>query len=147
MKLSSMRCSLKESYYYSYCNHFAKNDRCLWQFYLNENNLNLNKNRNMKQSNTLKVRRRNKVFAMIASFLFLMTQSTYVQAIVRISDIADIHYSLNIFVPIIAAFIFLCLTICRIFRIIAKSTFMRWTLSIVIAGSAFFVSSVIFKVI
>ncbi|MCZ2203607.1 TrbC/VirB2 family protein [Bartonella sp. A5(2022)] len=100
-----------------------------------------------KQSNTLQIRIRNKITAaFVAIIMLLMTQTAYAQTISYIRDVIEIQYALNIIVPIVAAFILLCLTIGCLFRIIAKSTFVRWAISVVIAGSAFFVSNVLFSV-
>ncbi|MCZ2328770.1 TrbC/VirB2 family protein [Bartonella sp. F02] len=79
--------------------------------------------------------------------LFLIIQPVYAEPASGIRDILrDIQAGLDTIVPIIAGIILLCLLIGYLFRLIKKSTFIRWAISIIIAGLAYYITNLLFHI-
>ncbi|WP_455477903.1 conjugal transfer protein [Bartonella sp. B10] len=102
----------------------------------------------MKQSSALQARADSKIgTAFATAIIFLVTQSVYAQTKTKDMDILIcMQYGLSTIVPLAAAVIFVFLLIIYIFRLIAKATFARWALSIIIAGVAFYISHILFHI-
>ncbi|WP_332065813.1 conjugal transfer protein [Bartonella sp. CB189] len=109
--------------------------------------------KNMKYLDTflVKVNRQASVIFM-ATIMFLTTQSanvhaeTIVQAAVDADTLTNLYYGLSLLVPLIAAILFLFLLIIYVLRIIARTTFVRWSFSVLIAGAAFYISNILFHI-
>ncbi|WP_375615763.1 conjugal transfer protein [Bartonella sp. AP58NXGY] len=102
----------------------------------------------MKQSNILQAKTCNNIsIIVIALIVFLITQSAYAQTETRSLDVfIGVQYGLSMVIPIAAAIILLFLLLVYILRIIARSTFIRWAFSVIIAGAAFYISHILFNI-
>ncbi|WP_330168316.1 conjugal transfer protein [Bartonella grahamii] len=99
----------------------------------------------MKQLNTLQSKICKISAIVITSVMLLITQSAYAQMETKSLDVfIGMQYGLSIIIPAVAAIILLLLLLIYIFRIIAKATFMRWAVSVIIAGAAFYISHILF---
>ncbi|UNF43720.1 VirB2 family type IV secretion system major pilin TrwL [Bartonella krasnovii] len=103
----------------------------------------------MKQLNILHTTARNKIAAFSAAMtVFFIThpvcaQPTYLK---HAKDALDkLQTDLKIIIPIAAAIILLCLAIGYAGRYIEKDTFIRWSVGVVIAGSAAQLASLLFS--
>ncbi|UNF29000.1 VirB2 family type IV secretion system major pilin TrwL [Bartonella krasnovii] len=95
----------------------------------------------MKQSNILRTTARNKIAAFSAALtVFFTTHPGYAQAAAKLSNaetaLKGLQDDLKIIIPVAAAVILLCLAIGYAGRYISKDTFIRWSIGVVIAGSA-----------
>ncbi|WP_455476954.1 conjugal transfer protein [Bartonella sp. B41] len=97
----------------------------------------------MKLFYILQMKANNKMGAAFAAMIvFLVAKPAYAQEVIKnINALIGIHYMLSTVIPIISAIIFLFLLIIYILRLIAKDTFKRWALSIIIAAAAFYISN------
>ncbi|ETS16858.1 hypothetical protein Q648_01018 [Bartonella quintana JK 12] len=109
------------------------------------------KMKNMKELNTFQAKTENKnnkistVFATL--IIFLAAQSACAQTASKNIDVfIGVQYGLTLIIPIAAAIIFLFLLLIYVFRIISRVTFVRWTFSVIIAGAAFYISSILFHI-
>lgn len=99
----------------------------------------------MKQLNTLQSKICKISAIVITSVMLLITQSAYAQMETKSLDVfIGMQYGLSIIIPAVAAIILLLLLLIYIFRIIAKATFMRWAVSVIIAGATFYISHILF---
>ncbi|WP_208440082.1 VirB2 family type IV secretion system major pilin TrwL [Bartonella raoultii] len=105
----------------------------------------------MKQSNILRTTARNKIAAFSAVLtVFFMNSSAYAQAqAVTLKKgeaaLTALEKDLNVIIPIAAAVILLCLAIGYAGRYIGKDTFVRWSVGVVVAGSATQLVNLLFK--
>nr|WP_275450202.1 VirB2 family type IV secretion system major pilin TrwL [Bartonella australis] len=86
------------------------------------------------------------IFTAVAAFL--VTQSVYAahQGLTKTKTVLTTMQSeLNVIVPIAAAVILVCLAIGYAGRFIEKSTFVRWAIGVIIAGSAVQIANALFK--
>ncbi|WP_375608585.1 MULTISPECIES: conjugal transfer protein [unclassified Bartonella] len=102
----------------------------------------------MKQSNILQAKTCNNIsIIVIVLIVCLITQSAYAQTETKSLDIfIGMQYGLSMVIPIAAAIILLFLLLIYILRIIARSTFIRWAFSVIIAGAAFYISHILFNI-
>ncbi|MBB5074252.1 glucan phosphoethanolaminetransferase (alkaline phosphatase superfamily) [Bartonella callosciuri] len=102
----------------------------------------------MKPFNILQTKVSSKVRTIFAALTaFLEIQSAYAQEKTNSVDIlVSMQYGLSMLVPIACAIILLFLLILWVFRIIARATFARWAFSVIIAGAAFYISSILFHI-
>ncbi|QEE08209.1 TrwL5 protein [Bartonella kosoyi] len=81
--------------------------------------------------------------------VFFMTHPVYAQAATYLKHgkgaLDKLQTDLNIIIPIAAAVILLCLAIGYAGRYIGKDTFVRWSVGVVIAGSAAQLANLLFK--
>ncbi|WP_175869106.1 VirB2 family type IV secretion system major pilin TrwL [Bartonella gabonensis] len=103
----------------------------------------------MKQLN-IHTTTRNKIAAFSAALTaFFMTHPVYAQAATYLKHGKDaldkLQTDLKIIVPIAAAIILLCLAIGYAGRYIGKDTFVRWSVGVVIAGSAAELVKILFQ--
>ncbi|OLL55921.1 VirB2 family type IV secretion system major pilin TrwL [Bartonella henselae] len=105
----------------------------------------------MKQSNIFQSKISNKVLAVIAATsIFFMAHPVCAQAqqrgLTNAKKVLDeFKKQLDIIIPIAAAIILLCLAIGYAGRYIEKDTFVRWSVGIIIAGSAVELANMLFK--
>ncbi|WP_019221074.1 VirB2 family type IV secretion system major pilin TrwL [Bartonella senegalensis] len=105
----------------------------------------------MKPSNIFQSKINNKVLAAIAAIsVFFMAYPVRAQA--QQGGLANAEKALkglkgdlDVIIPIAAAVILLCLAIGYAGRYIEKDTFVRWSVGVIIAGSAFELASMLFK--
>ncbi|UNF46907.1 VirB2 family type IV secretion system major pilin TrwL [Bartonella krasnovii] len=95
----------------------------------------------MKQLNILRTTARNKIAAFSAAMIaFFMTHPVYAQDPKYLKHskkaLDGFQTDLNVIIPIAAAVILLCLAIGYAGRYIGKDTFIRWSIGVIIAGSA-----------
>ncbi|WP_254492555.1 VirB2 family type IV secretion system major pilin TrwL [Bartonella sp. B1099] len=94
----------------------------------------------MKQLNILRPTARNKISAFSAALtVFFMTHPVYAKATYLShaeGALEKLRDDLKLIIPIAAAVILLCLAIGYAGRYIGKDTFVRWSVGVVIAGSA-----------
>ncbi|WP_345115664.1 conjugal transfer protein [Bartonella jaculi] len=105
----------------------------------------------MKQSNALQTKMNSKSRESIAVFstliIFLATQPANAQSTTKSIDVfIGMQYGLSLVIPIAGAIIFLFLLLIYLFRIISKATFIRWSFSVIMAGAAFYLSSILFYI-
>ncbi|WP_375703229.1 conjugal transfer protein [Bartonella sp. AD13SXNS] len=102
----------------------------------------------MKQLNILQAKTCNNIsIIVIVLIVCLITQSAYAQTETRSLDVfIGMQYGLSMVIPIAAAIILLFLLLIYILRIIARSTFIRWAFSVIIAGAAFYISHILFNI-
>ncbi|WP_039951892.1 hypothetical protein [Candidatus Bartonella washoeensis] len=102
----------------------------------------------MKQSNTFQAKMNSKSIAAFATlFMFLAIQSVNAQSTTQKVDIfVGVQYGLSMIVPILGAIIFLFILLIHLFRIISRATFIRWSFSVIMAGAAFYLSSILFYI-
>ncbi|WP_273789284.1 VirB2 family type IV secretion system major pilin TrwL [Bartonella sp. ML70XJBT] len=103
----------------------------------------------MKQLNILKTIIRNKTTPISAALtVFFMNNSAYAQvnhltnANKALEGLKD---DLKIIIPLAAGVILLCLAIAYAGRYIEKSTFIRWAVGVVVAGSAHELATLLFN--
>ncbi|GAB5040696.1 hypothetical protein BHOIPH791_06400 [Bartonella henselae] len=103
----------------------------------------------MKRFNMLPAIAHNKTIATVAAFtVFLMTHPVYAQAqgLKNAGDVLKkLQTELKAIIPIAAAVILLCLAIGYAGRYIEKDTFVRWSVGVIIAGSAAELANMLFK--
>ncbi|QEE08207.1 TrwL3 protein [Bartonella kosoyi] len=105
----------------------------------------------MKQLNILHPTARNKIAEFSAALaVFFMNNPVYAQAAPQYLQHANtaltgLQADLKIIIPIAAAVILLCLAIGYAGRYIGKDTFVRWSVGVVIAGSAAQLANLLFK--
>ncbi|WP_273754895.1 VirB2 family type IV secretion system major pilin TrwL [Bartonella sp. MM73XJBT.G] len=95
----------------------------------------------MKQLNILQIIVRNKTTPISAALtVFFMNNSAYANQPATLKNakkaLDDLTSDLTIIIPLAAGVILLCLAIAYAGRYIEKSTFIRWAVGVVIAGSA-----------
>ncbi|WP_175869111.1 VirB2 family type IV secretion system major pilin TrwL [Bartonella gabonensis] len=95
----------------------------------------------MKKLINLQSKNNNKIAAFSAALtVFFMTHAGYAQSATYLkhaeSALDKLQKDLNLIIPIAAAVILLCLAIGYAGRYIGKDTFVRWSVGVVIAGSA-----------
>ncbi|UNF38673.1 VirB2 family type IV secretion system major pilin TrwL [Bartonella krasnovii] len=103
----------------------------------------------MKQLNILQTIIRNKTTPISAALtIFFMNNCAYAQ----VSHLQNAEKALNglkgdltIIIPLAAGVILLCLAIAYAGRYIEKSTFIRWAVGVVVAGSAAQLADLLFK--
>ncbi|WP_409361214.1 conjugal transfer protein [Bartonella heixiaziensis] len=102
----------------------------------------------MKQSNALQTKMNSKSRTAFTILLIsLATQPANAQSTTRNIDVfIGMQYGLSLIIPIAGAVIFLFLLLIYLFRIISKATFMRWSFSVIMAGAAFYLSSILFYI-
>ncbi|QEE12874.1 VirB2 family type IV secretion system major pilin TrwL [Bartonella krasnovii] len=103
----------------------------------------------MKQLNILQKIIRSKTTKTSAVLtVFFMTYSTWAQAALdpATKALTALQTDLKTLIPIAAAVILLCLAIGYAGRYIGKDTFVRWSIGVVIAGSAAELANLLFKV-
>ncbi|WP_144752500.1 VirB2 family type IV secretion system major pilin TrwL [Bartonella saheliensis] len=94
----------------------------------------------MKQLNILKTIFRNKTIPVSAALtVFFMNNSAYAQ-VTHLTNaknaLEKLQGDLKIIIPLAAGVILLCLAIAYAGRYIEKSTFIRWAVGVIVAGSA-----------
>ncbi|WP_273754902.1 VirB2 family type IV secretion system major pilin TrwL [Bartonella sp. MM73XJBT.G] len=103
----------------------------------------------MRQLNILKTIIRNKTTPVSAALtVFFMSNSAYAQVnhLTNAKKALDgLKGDLEKLIPIAAGVILLCLAIAYAGRYIEKSTFIRWAVGVVIAGSAAQLANLLFK--
>ncbi|CAK02477.1 VirB2 family type IV secretion system major pilin TrwL [Bartonella tribocorum] len=102
----------------------------------------------MKKSNTLQTIVRNKIIVSSAALtVFFMNNSAYAQ-VTHLTNaktaLEGLKGDLKIIIPIAAGVILLCLAIAYAGRYIEKSTFIRWAVGVVVAGSAHELAQLLF---
>ncbi|WP_455480635.1 VirB2 family type IV secretion system major pilin TrwL [Bartonella sp. B12(2025)] len=102
----------------------------------------------MKQFNIIQTKVHNKIITTRASIvIFFMTYPVYSQAkgLERVKTVLEnVRTQLNVIIPIAATIILLCLAVSYAGRFIEKSTFVRWAIGVIIAGSAFEIANMLF---
>ncbi|MET3589179.1 putative membrane protein [Bartonella silvatica] len=102
----------------------------------------------MKQPDIVQTKVSRKINICFATLtIFLTAQFAYAQEKTNNVDVfIGLQYGLSMIVPIACAVILLFLLILWVFRIIARATFARWAFSLIIAGAAFYISSILFHI-
>ncbi|EJF74697.1 VirB2 family type IV secretion system major pilin TrwL [Bartonella alsatica] len=105
----------------------------------------------MKQTNILQTAVRNKITTTVAAVtVFFMAHPVWVQAqqqggLNKAKTVLDTFKTqLNAIIPIAATIILLCLAVSYAGRFIEKTTFMRWAIGVIIAGSAAQITNMFF---
>ncbi|KEC55943.1 VirB2 family type IV secretion system major pilin TrwL [Bartonella koehlerae] len=103
----------------------------------------------MKRFNILQTAVNNKIIATVVAFtVFLMTHPICAQAkgLKNAGEVLKkLQEELKVIIPIVAAIILLCLAIGYAGRYIEKDTFVRWSVGVIIAGSATELVTMLFK--
>ncbi|WP_144752497.1 VirB2 family type IV secretion system major pilin TrwL [Bartonella saheliensis] len=103
----------------------------------------------MKQLNILKTIIRNKTIPISASLTVFFTDSSAYAAVTTLKNankaLEGLKKDLNVLIPIAAGVILLCLAIAYAGRYIEKSTFIRWAVGVVVAGSASQLATLLFS--
>ncbi|WP_175869107.1 VirB2 family type IV secretion system major pilin TrwL [Bartonella gabonensis] len=104
----------------------------------------------MRKLINLQSKNDNKIAAFSAALTaFFMTHAGYAQSATYLKHGKDalekLQKDLNLIIPIAAAVILLCLAIGYAGRYIGKDTFVRWSVGVVIAGSAAQLANLLFK--
>ncbi|QEE08211.1 TrwL5 protein [Bartonella kosoyi] len=103
----------------------------------------------MQKLINLQSKNNNKIATFSAALtVFFMTHPVYAQAATYLkhaeSALDKLKKDLNIIIPVAAAVILLCLAIGYAGRYIGKDTFVRWSVGVVIAGSAIQLAQLLF---
>ncbi|WP_273789283.1 VirB2 family type IV secretion system major pilin TrwL [Bartonella sp. ML70XJBT] len=103
----------------------------------------------MKQLNILKTIIHNKTTSISAALtVFFMNNSAYASDPVTLKNakkaLDGLASDLKIIIPLAAGVILLCLAIAYAGRYIEKSTFIRWAVGVVVAGSAHELAKLLF---
>ncbi|WP_336293870.1 VirB2 family type IV secretion system major pilin TrwL [Bartonella sp. CB169] len=101
----------------------------------------------MKWLNILQKAVHNKVITVaIALIMFFVAHPLYAQGLEKAERVLkQLQGQLNTIIPIVATVILLCLAISYAGRFIEKSTFIRWAIGVIIAGSAAEIANMLFK--
>ncbi|WP_142416703.1 VirB2 family type IV secretion system major pilin TrwL [Bartonella massiliensis] len=103
----------------------------------------------MKTLNNLQSKSDNTIIAFFVTVtVSLITYPISVQAqdLTKAKNVLDkFKEQLDLIIPVAAAVILLCLAIGYAGRYIEKDTFVRWTIGVVIAGSALQIANMLFK--
>ncbi|MCZ2157917.1 VirB2 family type IV secretion system major pilin TrwL [Bartonella sp. 220] len=103
----------------------------------------------MKRSNILQTKVHNKIIATTAAItVFLMACPVYAQTQTlgnAKKALDELKKELDIIIPIAAGIILLCLAIGYAGRYIEKDTFVRWSVGVVVAGSAVQLTTMLFS--
>ncbi|KEC55947.1 hypothetical protein [Bartonella koehlerae] len=102
----------------------------------------------MESSNTLRTKAVKKISLVFAALIvFLTTHPGCAQTTSKGLDVLiGMQYGLGIIIPIFSAIILFFLLLIYVCRLISKVTFARWAFSVVIAGAAFYISSILFYI-
>nr|AAM82200.1 TrwM-like protein [Bartonella henselae str. Houston-1] len=104
--------------------------------------------KNMESLNILRTKTVRKIsFIFTALVVFLTTQPSCAQTTSKgLEILIGMQYGLGIIIPIFAAIILFFLLLIYMCRIISRITFARWAFSVIIAGAAFYISSILFYI-
>ncbi|WP_455476219.1 VirB2 family type IV secretion system major pilin TrwL [Bartonella sp. B17] len=100
----------------------------------------------MQYFKTLQSEANNKLIITVAAInMFFIPHPTYAQSLKKASDaLGTLQTELIQIIPIAAAVILLCLAISYAGRFIEKDTFLRWSIGVIIAGSAVELAKLLF---
>ncbi|WP_455481882.1 VirB2 family type IV secretion system major pilin TrwL [Bartonella sp. B35(2025)] len=101
----------------------------------------------MKRSNI--IQKKNKIIAVIATVAtFFITHPVYA-AVTKLQHaekaLSEVQKELTVLIPLAAAVILVLLATGYAGRFIERSTFIRWSIGVIIAGSATALSNLLFK--
>ncbi|WP_336278593.1 VirB2 family type IV secretion system major pilin TrwL [Bartonella sp. CB175] len=101
----------------------------------------------MRYLKTFQSKMKNKItFAAAAMTVFFMDNSALAQNLTNAGEtLKKLKGELDTVIPFAAAVILLCLAISYAGRFIEKDTFLRWSVGVIIAGSAASISNLLFK--
>ncbi|WP_455476220.1 VirB2 family type IV secretion system major pilin TrwL [Bartonella sp. B17] len=102
----------------------------------------------MKHLKTFQSEVNNKLITTVAAInMFFIPHPTYAQQSLKKAGDAlkTLQTELDKIIPIAAAVILLCLAISYAGRFIEKDTFLRWSIGVIIAGSAVELANLLFK--
>ncbi|WP_019221071.1 hypothetical protein [Bartonella senegalensis] len=102
----------------------------------------------MESLNTLRTKTVRKISLVFTTLVvFLTIQPSCAQTTSKgLEILIGMQYGLSIIIPIFAAIILFFLLLIYLCRIISRITFARWSFSVVIAGAAFYISSILFYI-
>ncbi|EJF74696.1 VirB2 family type IV secretion system major pilin TrwL [Bartonella alsatica] len=100
----------------------------------------------MKQLKTLESKINNSTIITAAAITtFLITNPVYANGLKKAETLLnDVKTGLMTIIPIAATIILLCLAVSYAGRFIEKTTFMRWAIGVIIAGSAAQITAMLF---
>ncbi|WP_455480638.1 VirB2 family type IV secretion system major pilin TrwL [Bartonella sp. B12(2025)] len=102
----------------------------------------------MKQLNAFQSKISNSIITTTAAItiFFINNPPAYAQGLKKAEGaLNELKSGLTKIVPIAATIILLCLAVSYAGRFIEKSTFLRWAIGVVIAGSAFEITTLLFS--
>ncbi len=99
----------------------------------------------MKNLSTFQSKINNKItFSIAAMTIFFMDNPVFAKNLEKAKTaIEALQKELNIIVPTLAAVILLCLAISYAGRFIERDTFLRWSVGVILAGSAVEISTML----